>query len=442
MTAPAAGTLRQGALQVVQQLQQAGFTAYWAGGCVRDELLGRVPRDYDIATDAVPEAVQSVFPAARAIGKAFGVMQVRALDQDYEVATFRHDHSYRDGRHPETVTFSTPEEDALRRDFTINAMFYDPLQDRVIDRTGGRQDLARRCLRCVGHPVARFQEDHLRILRAIRLAATLEFSIAPETATAIRDSAPLLQHISAERIRQELTRTLMEAPRPGDALRQMHDLGVLAAILPEVAAMHGQEQPPEYHPEGDVLQHTILMLNSLRERSETLVYAVLLHDVGKPPTAAHDGQRIRFNRHDVVGAAIAESLLARLRLPRRTIETVHQVIRLHMQFAHVHQMRPSTLRRMLGRETFPLELELHRLDCLSSHRKLEHYDFLLKQRENLQNEPALPRPWLSGRDVLAAGIPEGPGVGDWLRRAYDRQLEGADPGREAQLDWLLHAVQA
>ncbi len=431
---------RVGALDLVRRLQQAGFTAYWAGGCVRDELLGREPRDYDIATDAIPDAIGGLFPQARPVGRAFGVMLVPWHGHPYEIATFRHDHAYRDGRHPDAVTFSSPRDDAQRRDFTINALFYDPVADRLHDYANGRADLEQRILRCVGDPAQRFAEDHLRMLRAVRLAAVLDFALDPPTATAIRAHAPLLERISAERVRDELTRTLLEAPRPGDALLQMQALGLLAVILPEIEAMHEQAQPPEFHPEGDVLQHTALMLNRMRRRSVTLTYAVLLHDVGKPPTVTFDRGRIRFNRHDAIGAAIAATVLERLKLPRRVIEAVCAIVRQHMQFADVREMRPATRRRMLGRETFPLELELHRLDCLSSHRQLGHYRFLLAEQRRLRDTPPLPTPWLNGRDILAVGVSEGPAIGQWLRRAYDRQLDGTDADREAQLAWLRQAV--
>jgi len=440
MTVPPDAAPRAGALELVRRLQQAGFTAYWAGGCVRDALLGREPRDYDIATDAVPDAISRLFPPARPVGRAFGVMLVPAQGHWYEVATFRHDHAYRDGRRPEGVTFSTPRDDAQRRDFTVNALFHDPVADRLHDYVDGRADIERRILRCVGVPAQRFAEDHLRMLRAVRLAAVLDFTLEPATAAAIRAQAPLLARISTERVRDELTRTLLEAPRPGDAILHMQTLGILGVILPEIEAMHGQAQPPEFHPEGDVLQHTALMLNRMRRRSVTLAYAVLLHDVGKPPTASLDNGRIRFNRHDVVGAGIASTVLERLRLPRQVCEAVCAMVRHHMQFAAVREMRPATRRRMLGRETFPLELELHRLDCLSSHRQLDHYRFLLAEQRRLRNSPPLPQPWLNGRDILAAGIPAGPAVGQWLHRAYDRQLDGTDSGRDAQLAWLRQAL--
>jgi poly(A) polymerase len=432
--------LANGAREVVRILQDAGYIAYWAGGCVRDILLGREPKDYDIATDAHPDHLVTRFAGALTVGKAFGVITVPFGGAHYEIATFRHDHDYHDGRHPAHIVFSSPEEDAARRDFTVNALFYDPIAARLHDYVGGQRDLADRLLRCVGNPDARFAEDHLRLLRAVRFAATLDFRLDPATAAAIPRHAQALDRISAERIQVELTRTLLEAGRPGDALEHLRVTGILAVVLPEVQAMYGQAQPAEFHPEGDVFAHTVLMLNMAEHPTRELAYAVLLHDVGKPPTAAYDGQRLRFNKHAAVGGSMAEAILTRLKLPRRVIGTVVSAIAHHMRFSDVGRMKTSTLRRMIGAPGFDLELELHRLDCLASHGKLEHYRFLQQRRAEMEREPVLPTPWLNGRDLLAVGMPPGPAIGKWLRAAYDRQLDGADHDREAQLAWLQKAL--
>jgi poly(A) polymerase len=434
------------ALAIRDRLAERGFTAYLAGGCVRDMILGREPKDFDIATDARPDDIQALFPDTRAVGKAFGVVLVILDDQPTEVATFRRDLAYRDGRRPEGVEFSSPEEDAQRRDFTVNGLFHDPAQGRVIDFVGGQEDIGRRVIRAIGDPEARFGEDYLRMLRAIRFAATLEFDLDPTTAGAIRKLSPRIPEISAERIRQELTRMLVEAPRAGRGLRMLRDTGLLAAILPEVDAMAGVEQPPQFHPEGDVFRHTSMMLDALRAPGPVLAYAALLHDVGKPPTARTvieaGGERIRFDRHDKVGAEMALAILERLRTPAADTEAIVHCVRNHMKFMEVPNMRKATLRRLVGAPTFPDELELHRVDCLCSHRNLDTHDFLEEFVAALRAEPALPAPWVSGHDIMALGIPEGPAVGSWHRKAYEAQLEGRFSSREDGLAWLRKAMAA
>jgi len=434
--------LRQDALAIVRALRQAGFTAYWAGGCVRDRLLGRVPQDYDVATSARPEDVARLFPRTVATGKAFGVMQVVTAGRTCEVATFRRDSAAGDGRRPDAVSFSSPEEDARRRDFTINGMFFDPVAGEVIDFVGGREDLARKIVRTIGDPQARFREDYLRLLRAVRFAATLEFALEPATLAALQALAPRIAGISAERIQQELTRLLTAAPRAGQGLRLLQASGLLAVLLPEVAALAGQAQPPQFHPEGDVFEHTVLMLDGLAQPSSpTLAWAVLLHDIGKPPTAVlsrePDGsERLRFNYHDETGARMAADILRRLKMSTADLEAITYCIQNHMRFKEARKMRRATLRRLVGAPTFPVELELHRLDCRSSHGDLGNYEFLLQFQEALKNEPVLPKPWVTGHDLLARGLPAGPELGRWHRRAYDAQLEGRFTSREELLAWL------
>lgn len=445
MNSPGASRLQETAREIVRILRDAGFSAYWAGGCVRDRLMGRPAKDVDIATSARPEQVQGLFPKTLEIGKAFGVIQVLRGGLAFEVATFRHDLPYRDGRHPEGVAFCDAEEDAKRRDFTINGLFYDPIADRVLDYVGGQDDLRRRLIRAIGDPEARFREDHLRLLRAARFASVLEFDIEPATAEAVRRLAPLLADVSAERVQQELTRLLVESPRAGRGLALLRDLGLLAVVLPEVERLAGQEQPPAFHPEGDVFTHTVLMLDAMKDATPELAWSVLLHDIGKPltatPTIEEDGStRIRFNEHDRVGADLAEQILRRLKMPNDLVEAVRRGVANHMHFINVPRMRRSKLRQMAGAPTFPMELELHRLDCLASHSDLSNYDFMQRFMEELKNEPVLPPPWVRGGDILALGVPQGPRVGYWHRKAYEAQLENRFPDREALREWLRQVI--
>ena len=432
--------LRPSAVSMVKRLQNNGFTAYWAGGCVRDLHLGRIPKDYDIATNATPDQTIAIFPNAVAVGKSFGVVKVPVNGEEFDIATFRQDKNYADGRHPEAVTFSTPEEDASRRDFTINALFYDPVSDQLHDYVGGIDDLKRGLIKCVGEPEKRFKEDYLRMLRAVRFASTLEFDLTAPTADVIRQHAPLITQISAERIQNELSRTLVEAKNSGDALVMLDDVRILQNILPEVTDMKGQEQPPQFHPEGDVFQHTVIMLNMMREKSLHLAYAVLLHDLGKPITATDDGDRIRFNCHAEKGAELAKKILIRLKLPNRDIEPIVYCIKNHMRFIDVQKMRKSTLRRLAGSDTFDLEMELHWLDCASSHGKLDNYEFLLKFKEEIDSEPVLPERWITGHDIIEMGISEGPEIGKWRRKAYDAQLNELFKNKTELMNWLRNEV--
>lgn len=435
------------AISIVTALHEAGFQALFAGGCVRDMLLGRTPKDFDIATNAMPDEVENLFPRTKTVGKSFGVMLVRQGDLDFEVATFRKDLDYEDGRRPSMVEYSTAEEDARRRDFTINGMFYDPLTEKVIDLVDGAKDLREKRLRTIGDPHERFSEDYLRMLRAVRLASVLSFEIEKHTAEAIAGLADKLNDISNERVEQEFTRMLLESPQAGNGVRILRELGLLAVILPEIDVMAGQEQPPEFHPEGDVFQHTVCMLNAMKNPSRPLAYAVLLHDVGKPPTASVDKSdseagRIRFNNHAKVGADMAAQIMKRLRLPKNDIEVVARCVHDHMRFMDVQHMRSSTLRRWIAEPTFLIELELHRLDCICSHGKLDNYERLTDFMQKLSDEPVLPKSWVDGHDVMALGVEPGPEVGRWLNRAFERQLEGLAADREELLHWLERRIQA
>ncbi|MCK5851000.1 MAG: CCA tRNA nucleotidyltransferase [Kiritimatiellae bacterium] len=432
---------REAAIEVVDRLQNHGFTAFWAGGCVRDMLLGSIPNDYDIATSALPENVADLFPGSILVGKSFGVVRAPVQEIFFEIATFRQDHSYKDGRRPESVSFSDPETDSARRDFTINSIFYDPVSDRYYDYNNGQIDLKAHIVRCVGNPNSRFADDYLRMLRAVRFASVLEFTLHPDTQSAILKHAHLVTEISAERIRDELTRILLESKHAGDALRLLDKVGLLKSILPEVAKMKGQEQPPEFHPEGDVFNHTVIMLNTMSTPTLALAWSALLHDVGKPVTATYDTDRIRFNCHAGKGADIACKILQRLRFSSADTEAILHCIRNHMKFSDVQKMKQSTLRKMVGSRFFATELDLHRLDCLSSHRKLGHYEFLVKFQDKLANEPVLPEPWINGGDIMRMGVNQGQEIGVWKKLAYDAQLENRFIARDDLADWLREQIR-
>jgi len=418
---------------VIGRLRAAGFTAFRVGGCVRDRLLGRSPGDVDVATDAVPAAVRGLFPHAFAVGESFGVIIVHAAEgTDIEVATFRAEAGYADGRHPDHVRFSTPDEDARRRDFTVNALFYDPCGRRILDFVGGLADLRRGVAASASDPAARFAEDHLRMLRAVRFAAATGFELDAATRAAVASLAPRLSTVSAERVYQELDRMLL-GPDPAAAFTMLADLGLLAVWLPELAAMQGVPQPPQFHPEGDVWVHTMRMLSLLRFPDSALAWAVLLHDVGKPVTHEFADGRDRFPQHAEAGAGMAETLLRRLRASRRQIEAVTACVDNHMTFMAVPDMRPSTLRRLIARPFFPLELELHRLDCAGSHGRQDNYCLLLDRMAEIAAEPPVPPPLVTGHDVLALGIRPGPRVGVILRAVQDRQLNGDITTREEAL---------
>jgi len=448
----AVNSARSAALKVVNTLRASGFTAYFAGGCVRDMLMERTPVDYDVATNATPEQISRLFPKTVQVGAAFGVVRVIIRNQQVEVATFRRDFDSKDGRHPVSVEFCDAAEDAKRRDFTINGMFLDPASDRIIDYVKGQEDIEHRLIRAIGDPAKRFQEDYLRMLRAARFASVLNFKIEENTATAIRKLAPMIAKISNERIQQELSRLLTESPRAGDGLALLHNLKLLHVILPEVTALIGQKQPEAFHPEGDVFTHTVNMLNAMEQPSITLAFAVLFHDIGKPPTASNSTgknghKRIRFNNHAKVGAEITEKIMRRLRFPNQTIEEVSLCVKNHMRFLDVQHMKQSTLRKMIAAPTFPVELELHRLDCLCSHGNLDNYEYLKRvMKETGTPEKGLPPPWINGRDLLKLGIPKGPEIGKWLQKAYDMQLENRVENRDALLrrirDSLSHGSTA
>ncbi|NLB65227.1 MAG: CCA tRNA nucleotidyltransferase [Lentisphaerae bacterium] len=418
-------------LAIVRKLHEQGHEAHLVGGCVRDALLGRTPKDWDIATSARPEEIEALFPKTVAVGKAFGIMTVVPEDAPpVEVATFRSDAGYADGRRPESVQFTNAVEDARRRDFTINSLLYDPASGAIHDTAGGQADLAARLIRAIGDPARRFAEDHLRMLRAVRFAATLGFTIEPATLAAIQAQAGSIRRISAERVRDELFEILTAAPRAGEGLQLLLESGLLAEILPEVAAMVGVEQPPEFHPEGDVFTHTKMMLDAMEPgRPLRLALAVLLHDVGKPVTAMlatlPDGtRRWRFEGHAPLGAEMTREILTRLRAPTALVDKVSHMVGNHMRFGDALKMRPAKVRRLIGAPTFEDELELHRLDCLSSHALFGVHDFLRQAHAQYVAEPVLPEPLVMGRDLVVLGLEPGPRFKHILQALYDLQLEG------------------
>jgi len=420
---------------VSERLRSAGHQALFCGGAVRDRLLGREPGDYDVATSAPPEVVAPLFPHALLVGAQFGTVVVPGAHHQVQVTTFRADGLYIDGRRPTGVVFSDATTDAQRRDFTVNGLFEDPWTGEVIDYVGGRQDLKARLLRAIGDPSARFLEDHLRMLRAVRQAAQLNFAIEPKTFEALRDLAPRVASVSVERIRVELVK-LLKAGR-GKALRLLRDANLLTYVLPEIEVMRGVTQPPKYHPEGDVFVHTALVLDNLplegleAEPAEDLVWAALLHDVSKPQTRSvgPDG-RIRFHGHESAGREASESLLERLKCSRRTIDRVTDLVGTHMQFPSLPQMRAAKLRRFLAQPDIDLHMRLHSADCGASHGDLSLLDFCRTRLAELGSERALPAPLLTGADLIALGHAPGPDMGKLLAWVRDLQLEGEIATRE------------
>jgi poly(A) polymerase len=417
--------MRAVARALVQRLQEAGYEAGWVGGCVRDLLLGHEPKDYDVATSARPDAIEALFKRTIPVGRKFGVLLVAEKGHTFEVATFRTEEGYGDGRRPDRVTYADARADVSRRDFTVNGLFYDPVAEKLWDWVGGEADVRARRLRTIGDPSQRFAEDHLRLLRAVRFAAQLGFDIEPDTWTALRGLTGSIGDIAAERVREELLR-LWRPPHAGRGLRLIQESGLLREILPEIEAFVRCEQSPDYHPEGTLFEHVVRMFDHLPDdATPELPWVVLLHDVGKPRTAQADAAtgRIRFPGHERVGADLAREILTRLRFPRRFIDDVVTAVQYHMQLREGSTMRRSTLRRMLSRATFDLELELHRLDCLGSHGRLAGYEWLKAERARLHEERGLPKPLLSGEDLKGMGVRPGPRMGVLLAEVRELQLE-------------------
>jgi poly(A) polymerase len=428
------------AAQIVARLRAAGHQAYFVGGCVRDLLLGREPQDFDVATSALPDQVLTLFEKTFAVGAHFGVVLVCTGEPEIttEVATFRSDGVYSDGRHPDAVRFSSsPEEDVKRRDFTINGMLLDPANNQVLDYVGGRNDLQAGLVRAIGDPGDRFAEDKLRMLRAVRFAARFAFDLESRTAIAIRKLAPAVSQVSRERVRDELTRMLTEG-HAQRAFEMLDATGLLVQVLPEVVRMKGVAQPPQYHPEGDVWVHTMLLLAGLPAGCPpALAWAALLHDVGKPATFRVAPDRIRFDGHVETGIHIAEDICRRLRFPNHETEQILLLIANHMRFADAPKMKESTLKRFFRLPHFDQHLALHRLDCLASHGSLKLYDFARERFETLPEEQVRPPLLLTGRDLIEAGYHPGPQFSEMLAMAEDAQLEGAVHTREQALALVL-----
>jgi poly(A) polymerase len=444
--------LKDFATSIVQTLRQGGFQAYLVGGCVRDFLLGRDPKDYDVATDATPVQVMQVFPETYAVGAQFGVVLVPAPESEamsgasadapskshaVEVATFRSDIGCSDGRHPDQVRFSLdPRQDVARRDFTINGMLLDPVSGEVLDLVGGRGDLQAGIIRTIGNPEQRFAEDKLRMLRAVRFAARFEYTIDPETFAAMQALAHQIQVVSRERVRDELTRMLTEG-HARRAFLLLDDSGLLKHVLPEISAMKGVAQPPEFHPEGDVFVHTLLLLDHLPHPCPlTLAWGALLHDVGKPATFRVAPDRIRFDGHVEVGVKMAEDVCERLRFSNGETAQILALVDNHMRFGHVTRMKESTLKKFLRMPAFDEHLALHRADSLASHRNLSTFELVQQKRAEIPPEKMRPSPLVTGDDLIAAGHVPGPKFREILNAVEDAQLEGRLPSRDAALEFI------
>jgi putative nucleotidyltransferase with HDIG domain len=414
---------RQAALDIVSHLVHNGYTGLYAGGCVRDMLMGNDEGgDVDIVTNATPQTVSSLFKHTVAVGAQFGVVVVVHRGIPFEVATFRSDIGTNDGRHPSHIVFTDAEHDALRRDFTINGMFFNPLTGTVYDYVSGKRDLAAKVVRAIGDPAVRFREDYLRLLRAVRFAARFGFVIEDATWRAIQESAARITEISPERVFAEHDRMLRK-PNPDRAFRLLAESGLLAHTVPEVAGLIDVAQPPEFHPEGDAFVHTVKALGLMGPGpSQVLAWSVLLHDIGKKATM-RVADRIRFNNHDQVGARMAEAVLLRLRAPTALVEAVSACIDNHMNFMNVTAMRLSTLKKFLSRPTIADELELHRVDCLASHGNIDNYNFVKNKLEAFALEQLKPPPLLRGNDLIDFGLTPGPLFGAILDEIYDLQLE-------------------
>jgi poly(A) polymerase len=430
---------RTNAIAVVRRLREAGFEALLAGGCVRDEILGRTPKDYDVATNAPATRVLELFPGSLPVGVQFGVVLVPSGDDRIEVATFRRDGVYVDSRHPVSVTFGSAAEDAARRDFTINGMFLDPLENRVIDYVGGRDDLARGVVRAIGDPAARLDEDKLRMLRAVRIAARLGYAIDPATWDVIRRESRHIDLIAWERIGEEIRLILCEgAAKRGFEL--LHASGLLAVVMPELLAMEGVAQTPLHHPEGDVWTHTMLVIDQLRAPTETLALGALLHDVAKPICAGRkttpEGERITFYGHPERGADMAVAICQRLKRSRAVWERVAYLVRNHLRLVSAPLMRKSTLTRFLREEGIEELLELARIDATASNGDLQYYEFCRAKLAALSEEQLNPPALVTGRDLIALGHAPGPRFSEILHAVEEQQLEGTLADRDAALAWV------
>ena len=430
-----------GALEIIKTLGEKGHEAFFVGGCVRDALLGVACDEIDIATSATPEQVQQAFKKTVAVGESFGVVLVIKGDMKFEVATFRRESRYGDGRHPECVDYTkSPEEDVRRRDFTINGMLYDPVSGELYDYVNGLGDIERGLVRTIGDPEKRFGEDRLRMMRAVRFASCLGFELDGAALSAIRDAASEISVVSGERIREELVKILTRR-NPGDGLRLLSASGLLEHFLPEVECMHGVQQPPQFHPEGDVFEHTCLVMDMLYGNtdgcySDELAVAALLHDVGKPPTYS-ESDRIRFNGHDRVGAKMSEHICRRLRFSKKQIKRISELILEHLKFKDVFNMRESTLKKFLSLPYFEEHMQMHLADCMASHGKTDAYDFIREKMEEYGQEEIKPLLLLGGQDLIDLGYSPGPVFSEILGRVEELQLENRLSSKEEAIDFVL-----
>jgi len=424
---------------VASQLRDAGHEAWFVGGSVRDRLLGLPLHDLDLATSAPPPALARLFPRAQQVGAHFGVFLIRDHGAEVQLATYRTEASYLDGRRPSQVRFETDvREDVRRRDFTINALLEDPWTGEIVDHAGGRADLERKIIRAIGDPAERFAEDHLRLLRAVRFAARFGFDIEAGTMAAIRHAAPLIQRTSPERVRDEIARMLVQGAARR-AFELLDETGLLTVVLPEVARLKGVSQPPDYHPEGDVWVHTLLLLQQLESPRLELALAALLHDIGKPVTSTLT-DRIRFNSHDQVGAAMAREILSRLRFPGEIVENTVALIAQHMKFTHAIGMREATFKRFSRQPVFAMLLELYRMDKLAGNRDLTRYEQVMRRYRAIPATELHPPPLLDGHDLIRAGVPQGPAIGRHLSALEDEQLEGRVNTRADAEAWLRRVL--
>ncbi len=424
------------AFEVLSQLKNRGFQAYFAGGCVRDRLLGKEPKDYDIATSATPEQVRSVFERTVPVGAHFGVTLVVEKGQSFEVATFRNDGAYVDGRRPESIVFSSVEEDARRRDFTVNGLYWDGVSEEPLDLVEGRADLKKKVLRTIGDPEKRFLEDHLRLLRVVRFAVQLGFEIESSSFEAANKHAPLIGSTSHERIRDELTK-ILTSPQPARGVRLLDEIGLLKEVLPEIVTMKGVEQPSEYHPEGDVYVHTLLLLEQLSDAPSELAWGALLHDVAKPATFERAADRIRFHGHDVIGAQMADGILRRLAFSNDSRELICSLVLEHLRFKDAKNMKLSTLKRFFSLDRFDLHLALHKIDCMASHKDLSALQFCESKLAEFSKEPPPPLRLVKGADLMALGYRPGPEFSKILRAVEDAILEGQVKTKEEGIEFVL-----
>jgi len=434
-------TLKNKAKKIVKHLQRNGYEAVFAGGCVRDMLLNITPHDYDIATSATPEVVESLFKNTKSVGKAFGVILVKFHNVDFEVATFRNDGNYSDGRRPDSVTFSSIVEDAKRRDFTVNAIFYDPVEKKVIDYVGGKKDLSNKVIRFVGNAEDRIKEDHLRLLRAIRFALRLGFELDPLTFGDIRKSAHLVKEVASERIREELAK-MIEVGKPRLMMRLLFSTNLMHEILPEIVALKDSPQHPEFHPEGDVLEHTILVMEKLVNEKLEVQFAGMFHDVGKPVTLKFDNGRPTNKGHDAVGADMVEQIMLRLKFSTDEIDLVKNLVADHMRHHVVKEFRKSTLKRYLALPYIDDLMLLNEADTRSASGNMEHIDYLREKMDEWEPEEIRPKPMVNGHDLIKLNLKPGPIFSTILREVEDLQLEGTVTNRRQALRFLRERVQS